>query len=55
MFIKFLNLLLLSFLLIAVSGCGLIESIFKAGMWTAVVGIVLIVIVFIWIARAVSK
>ena len=48
---------LLSFLLIMsvmLSGCEVIGGIFKAGMWTATIIIVLIIAIVIWIISKMS-
>lgn len=45
---------LFSFLVIF-SGCGVIETIFKAGAWTAIIGILLVLAVIVLIVRAVKK
>jgi hypothetical protein len=49
------RLLPLLLLTLGLSGCDLIGGIFKAGFWTAVVLIVLVVLVVGWIARAVGR
>ena len=46
----FLPLLLLT-LLFTVSSCDAIGGIFKAGAWTAVVGIFLVVLLLWWLVR----
>jgi hypothetical protein len=43
-------LLMLTFTL---SSCEMIGDIFKAGMWTAVIGIVLVVVLIMWLLRAI--
>lgn len=43
-------LLLLTFTL---SSCEIIGDIFKAGMWTALIGIVLFVLLIMWLLRAI--
>jgi hypothetical protein len=40
---------LLAFLAVTMTGCQLIGDIFKAGMWTAVIIIVLVVLIIGWI------
>ena len=42
---------LLILLTFTLSSCDVIGDIFKAGMWTAVIGIVLIVLVIMWLLR----
>ncbi|WP_191906969.1 hypothetical protein [Adhaeribacter soli] len=40
-------------LLFTLSGCEAIGNIFKAGMWTAVIGIVLVVLLIMWLLRVI--
>ena len=46
------RLLPLLLLTLWISGCSLIGGIFKAGFWTAIILIVLVIAVVGWIARA---
>ncbi|QMU29844.1 hypothetical protein [Adhaeribacter radiodurans] len=39
------------FLALTVTSCEVIGDIFKAGMWTAVIGIVVVVLFILWILR----
>lgn len=43
------------FLITALSGCEVIGDIFKAGMWTMFIIIILVVALIIWIIRKFSK
>jgi hypothetical protein len=45
----------LLFTLVVLSGCGAIETIFKAGMWWAFFLIGLVIIIIIWIAAKTRK
>lgn len=45
------NALMIAVLSLGLSGCSVIGDIFKAGMWTAVIGIVLLVLLVLWIFR----
>lgn len=49
------RLLLIVFLAVLVSGCGVITGIFKAGFWTAVILIAVILLVVFWIARKMRR
>ena len=44
---------ILILLMFTMSGCELIGDIFKAGMWTAVILIVIVVLIIMWILRAI--
>ena len=44
---------LLVLLTFTLSSCEVAKGIFKAGMWTAVIGIVLVVILIMWLLRAI--
>lgn len=44
---------LMVILLFTLSSCEVIGDIFKAGMWTAVIGIVLIVLLIMWLLRVI--
>ncbi|WP_233219228.1 hypothetical protein [Adhaeribacter arboris] len=39
------------FLALTVTSCEVIGDIFKAGMWTAVIGIVVVVLFVLWLLR----
>ena len=41
--------------LFVLSGCGAIETIFKAGMWWAFILVGLVVIIIIWVAAKARK
>lgn len=41
---------LITVLATTLSGCDLVEGIFKAGIWTGVILVVVIVIIVIWLA-----
>ncbi|PSR56194.1 hypothetical protein AHMF7605_23155 [Adhaeribacter arboris] len=41
----------LMFLALTVTSCEVIGDIFKAGMWTAVIGIVVVVLFVLWLLR----
>lgn len=43
------RLLLIVFAAVLVSGCGVITGIFKAGFWTAIVLVALVMLVIFWI------
>ncbi|QNF32087.1 hypothetical protein HUW51_04835 [Adhaeribacter swui] len=43
--------ILLVFLALTVTSCEVIGDIFKAGMWTAFIGIILIVFFVLWLVR----
>jgi hypothetical protein len=45
---------LLVFLMMTLSGCEVVKGIFKAGMWVGVIGVVLLVVIVMWIFRAIS-
>lgn len=45
----------LFFTLFVLSGCGAIETIFKAGMWWAFFLVGLVIIIIIWIAAKTRK
>ncbi|MET3980617.1 putative membrane protein [Mucilaginibacter sp. UYP25] len=49
---KKLHLLLLAFAVFAFSGCSVIGGIFKAGAYTAIIGIVIVVLLIIWLISA---
>jgi hypothetical protein len=44
---------ILILLVFTLSSCEVIGDIFKAGMWTAVIGIVIVVLIIMWILRAI--
>jgi hypothetical protein len=46
---KKINLLLLALAMVAISGCAVIEGIFKAGVAVGVISIVVVIIVIIWL------
>lgn len=55
---KKLNLVYLSMLImfsISLSSCEAIGSIFKAGMWVGIIGIVLVVLIVIWLINKVKN
>lgn len=43
--------MILIMLTLTVTGCDVIGDIFQAGMWVAVIGIVLVVLFILWIVR----
>lgn len=45
---------LLVFLMMTLTSCEVIEGIFKAGMWVGIIGVVLLVVIVMWIFRAIS-
>ncbi len=45
-----INLFLFS-LILFLSSCELVGDIFKAGMWTGIIGLILVVVLIIWILR----
>lgn len=45
---------LMVFLMLTLSSCEVIEGIFKAGMWVGIIGVVLLVVIVMWIFRAIS-
>ena len=49
---KKLNLLLLAFAVFALSGCSVIGDIFKAGAYTAIIGIIIVVLLIFWLISA---
>ncbi|MBD1391743.1 phosphatidate cytidylyltransferase [Mucilaginibacter glaciei] len=49
---KKLNLLMLGFLVATLSSCSVIGGIFKAGAYTAIIGIVIVIAIIIWIISA---
>jgi hypothetical protein len=46
---KKVNLLLLTLAMVAISGCSVIEGIFKAGVAVGVISIVVVIIIIIWL------
>lgn len=46
---RFYFLSLLAFMAVSMTGCQIIGDIFKAGMWTALIIIVLVVLIIGWI------
>jgi hypothetical protein len=48
------NALFFFVLSLSLTGCSVIGDIFKAGMWTAIIGIILLVMLIIWIFRRLS-
>ncbi|MFD0765294.1 hypothetical protein ACFQZI_10560 [Mucilaginibacter lutimaris] len=49
---KKINLLLLSFAVATLSGCSVVGGIFKAGAYTAIIGIVIVVLLIVWLISA---
>ncbi|MES2267106.1 MAG: lipoprotein [Bacteroidota bacterium] len=49
---KKINLLLLAFAVATLSGCSVVSGIFKAGAYTAIIGIVIVVLLIIWLISA---
>lgn len=47
---KHINLILFSLVMI-LSSCELVGDIFKAGMWTGVIAVVLVVVLIIWVLK----
>lgn len=47
---KFMPLALVALLATTLSSCELVEGIFKAGMWTGVILVVVVVALIIWLA-----
>lgn len=47
-------LLLLAFLVVTFSSCEAVGDIFKAGAWTAIIGIVIVVAIIFWIVSKVG-
>ncbi|RDC64309.1 hypothetical protein [Adhaeribacter pallidiroseus] len=43
--------ILLIFLTLTITSCEVVGDIFKAGMWTAVIGIIIVVLFVLWIVR----
>lgn len=50
--IGLLSVVVLAFIL---SGCELVEVIFEAGFWTAIIGVVLVIALIIWLIRRFAK
>lgn len=48
-------LFILFFALFVLSGCGAVETIFKAGMWWALFLVGLVVVLILWIVRKTRK
>lgn len=47
---------ILSFILVALLGsCTAIEGIFKAGMWTGIIFVVVIIAIIIWVISRVTR
>jgi hypothetical protein len=46
---KKLNLLVFALAMTALSGCSVVTGIFKAGAYTAIIGIVIFIAIIIWI------
>ena len=46
---KYYPLAILAFLSTTLSGCELVEGIFKAGVWTGVIVVVLVLALIIWL------
>jgi hypothetical protein len=46
---KKLNLLVFAMAMVALSGCSVIGDIFKAGAYTAIIGIIILVVIVFWI------
>ena len=42
-------LFLLAFVTVAFSSCGAIGDVFKAGAWTAIIGVIIVVAIIFWI------
>ncbi|MDQ4141778.1 MAG: hypothetical protein M3142_14815 [Bacteroidota bacterium] len=49
--LKYFFSIFIVFLALTVTSCEVIGDIFEAGMWTAVIGIVIIVLFVLWILR----
>ena len=49
---KKLNLLLLAFAVVALSGCEIIGGIFKAGAAVGVISVIVVIIIIIWVISA---
>jgi hypothetical protein len=52
---KYTALFMLLFAMIALSGCGVVETIFKAGMWWAFILVALVIGIIIYIASKARK
>lgn len=46
---KYIPLSLVAFLVMTLSSCAAIEGIFKAGLWTGVIIVVLVLALIIWV------
>ena len=51
----FLNLLVAIFFTLSLSSCQLVGDIFEAGMWTGLIGLVLIIILVFWIFNKIRR
>jgi hypothetical protein len=51
----FLNLLVIVFFTLSLSSCQLVGDIFQAGMWTGLIGLVLIIILVFWIFNKIRR
>lgn len=47
---KYIPLALVTLLATTLSSCELVEGIFKAGMWTGVILVVVVIVLIIWLA-----
>lgn len=45
------SLLLALLVMLGVTGCDLAGDIFEAGAWTALIGVVLVIVVAVWLIR----
>ena len=52
---KRLNLLLISLVLLALSGCSVITGIFKAGIAVGIISIIVVIVIIIWIISLFRK
>jgi hypothetical protein len=51
----FSNLLVVVFFTLSLSSCQLVGDIFQAGMWTGLIGLVLIIILVFWIFNKIRR
>jgi len=52
---KFKNIIALFLAVFFFSGCQAIGSIFKAGVWAGVIGIVILVAIILWVVSKLNK
>lgn len=52
---KFIKLVILSLSLLILNSCQAIAGIFKAGIWTGIIGIIIIIIIIFWLISKMKK